>query len=75
MNENRKEDLFNQMVKAGQRTYFINVRESKNKRRYIRITESKLIEKDKFERLSIFVFAEKAREFVGVLGKAAQMVA
>lgn len=62
-----KKELFNQMIKAGQRTYFITVKSASNNKKYVTLTESKLVEKDKFERHNIMVFQEKIGEFVDAL--------
>ena len=36
------DSLFSKTVKAGDRTYFIDVKEAKNKAKYLTIAESKL---------------------------------
>ena len=41
MEEREKEVVFSQAVKAGKRTYFFDVKETKQGERYITITESK----------------------------------
>ena len=66
--------MLNRMIKAGQRTYFVNVKEAKNKEKYVTITESKLIEKDKFEKFRIMVFKNKLGEFIEALHEAVQVV-
>ncbi|MDI6731512.1 MAG: DUF3276 family protein [Candidatus Margulisbacteria bacterium] len=73
--EKKSKDLFNRMVKAGRRTYFISVREAKNNQKYITITESKLVDKDKFDRFSIMVFQDKVSDFVDALEDASEVVA
>lgn len=73
--ENGGQEVFNRMVKAGQRTYFVNVKEAANGKRYLTITESKLVEKDKFEKFRIMVFKEKVAEFVEALQEAKLAVA
>ncbi|MFA5840201.1 MAG: DUF3276 family protein [Candidatus Margulisiibacteriota bacterium] len=73
--EKKSKDLFNRMVKAGRRTYFIAVREAKNSQKYITITESKLVDKDKFDRFSIMVFQDKVSDFVDALEAACEVVA
>ncbi|MFH1577294.1 MAG: DUF3276 family protein [Candidatus Margulisiibacteriota bacterium] len=67
-------ELFNRMVKAGQRTYFVNVKEATNGNKYLTITESKLVEKDKFERFRIMIFQDKLGEFVEAVQEA-QLIA
>lgn len=74
-NGNGKKELFSQMVKAGQRTYFIAVREASNQHKYITLTESKLVEKDKFERHNIMIFQDKINDFVDALHAACEVVA
>jgi hypothetical protein len=74
-NGGKKNELFNQMVKAGQRTYFITVKEASNSRKYVTLTESKLVEKDKFERHNIMVFQDKIGEFVDALQGACAVAA
>ena len=44
MEEREKEEVFSQAVKAGKRTYFFDVKETKQGERYITITESKLLQ-------------------------------
>jgi len=63
-------EFFSRMVKAGQRTYFINVKESVKGNKYITITESKLVEKDKFEKFRVMVFQDKIGEFVDAVQEA-----
>ena len=79
MSENGKgnggKELFNRMVKAGQRTYFVNVKEASNGSKYMTITESKLVEKDKFERFRIMIFQNKLGEFVEAVQEAQQIAA
>ena len=59
--------LFSKSIKAGDRTYFIDVKEAKNKSKYLTIAESKLAKEGekKFTRSSVMVFdnqVEKVRE-------------
>jgi hypothetical protein len=64
------------VVKAGRRTYFIDLRKTKDGRDYLLITESKLInaEKNEHSRSSIFVFADSIKSFVGELTETAKSV-
>ena len=77
MSENGKgnggKELFNRMVKAGRRTYFISVKEAKNNNKYVTVTESKVVDKDKFERFRIMIFQNKMGEFVEALQEAQQV--
>jgi len=74
-NNNFGKELFSKTVKAGQRTYFIGVKESKKGNKYITLTESKLIEKDKFERSRIMLFQDKVAEFIGAVQEASLVAA
>lgn len=54
------------LVKAGSRTYFFDIKEAKNGKKYLVLTESRLIgDKDKNEhhRSTIIIFPEQAKEF------------
>jgi hypothetical protein len=60
-------ELFKRMVRAGRRTYFISVRETENDKKYVTISESRLVDKNKFERFNLLVFSDKLAEFVTAL--------
>ncbi len=72
-NGNGGKEFFNRMIKAGQRTYFVNVKESVKGDKYITITESKRVEKDKFEKFRIMVFQNKVGEFVDAVQEASRV--
>ncbi|MBI5021977.1 MAG: DUF3276 family protein [Ignavibacteriales bacterium] len=60
------ESLFSKTVKAGKTTYFIDVREAKNKNKYISIAESTLAkegEEKKFTRKNIMIFDNQLDKF------------
>ena len=59
MNDDRQ----SRQVKGSGRTYFLDVERTKGGKSYLRITESRKGEGDKFERNSINVFPEDADEF------------
>jgi hypothetical protein len=70
--------LFSKIIKAGDRTYFIDVKEAKNKSKYLTIAESKPSKEGekKFTRSSVMIFdnqATKVRdalvEAIGVMQK------
>jgi hypothetical protein len=71
-NGNGSSEIFNRTVKAGQRTYFIGIKQASNGNKYLTITESKRVEKDKFERFRIMVFQDKMAEFMDALKEAEQ---
>ena len=66
-NGNGSKEIFHRMIKGGRRTYFVSVKESKNSHKYITLTESKLVDKNKFDRFNIMVFPDKLEELVGAL--------
>jgi hypothetical protein len=74
-NGNGGKELFTRMVKAGQRTYFVNVKESAKGNKYVTLTESKRIEKDKFERVRMLIFLDKINELAEALLEAQQVAA
>jgi len=59
------EGLYSKIIKAGERTYFVDVREARNKSRYLAISETKP-SKDggrKFDRSKVIVFPGQVAEF------------
>ncbi len=69
------DSLFSKTVKSGNTTYFFDVREAKNKSRFITIAESKKAagEEKKFTRSSILVFDSSAKRFRDALEEAIQI--
>ena len=65
MNDDRQ----SQQLKAAGRTYFLDIEETKEGKPYLRITESRKGEGDKFERNSVNVFPEDATEFAGAVSE------
>ncbi len=64
----RREDIFSQAVRAGKRTYFFDVKETRNGQQYLTITESKKRfnqEDGKFfyEKHKIFLYNEDFEKF------------
>jgi hypothetical protein len=68
--------LFSKTIKAGDRTYFIDVKEAKNKSKYLTIAESKPSKEGdkKFSRSSVMVFDNQAGKFREALDEAFKMV-
>ena len=56
-------DKISQQLKASGRTYFFDVEHTREGKAYLRITESRKGQDDKFERNSIHVFPEDAVSF------------
>ena len=72
-------DLFSQAVKAGKRTYFFDVKETKTGEKFLVITESKKRfdnEDGKFfyEKHKIFLYPEDFEKFRGTLENALKFV-
>ena len=68
--------LYSKSLKAGARTYFIDVREARNKAKYLTICESKP-SKDgdkKFTRSSIMVFHDQVEQFRDVVSEAVDLL-
>ncbi|MFH1542855.1 MAG: DUF3276 family protein [bacterium] len=74
-NGNGGKKIFSRMVKGGQRTYFINVNESAKGNKYMMLTESKLIEKDKFDYSRVMIFPNKLGEVIEALKEASLVTA
>jgi hypothetical protein len=73
--ENRGQELFSRMIKAGRRTYFISVKAAKNSsQKYITLTESRLNGQNKFDRFRILFFPDKLEELVSALQDAAEVL-
>ena len=72
MEEREKEEVFSQAVKAGMRTYFIDVRVTIQGERYITITESKRKFDNEdgtfsYEKHKIFLYKEDYSKFQNAL--------
>ena len=72
MEEREKVDVFSQAVKAGQRTDFFDVKETKQGERYITITESKRKFDNEdgtfsYEKHKIFLYKEDYSKFQNAL--------
>ncbi len=59
------EGLYSKIIKAGERTYFVDVREARNKSRYLAICETKPSKdgQKKFDRSKVIVFPAQVAEF------------
>ncbi|MGA2624902.1 MAG: DUF3276 family protein [Bacteroidota bacterium] len=68
--------LFSKIIKAGDRTYFIDVKEAKNKSKYLTIAESKKAKEGdkKFSRSSVMVFDNQAEPFREALEEAMKVM-
>lgn len=65
--DGRKGELFSKAVRAGKRTYFFDVKETRNKDQYLTITESKKTVNDdrvSYEKHKIFLYKEDFEKFL-----------
>ena len=72
------DSLFSKTIKAGKTTYFIDVKEAKNKSKYITIAESKPAKdakegEKKFSRSSVMVFEDHVAKLRDALEEALKM--
>ena len=67
------EGLYSKIIKAGDKTYFVDVREARNKSRYLAISETRPSGngEKKFSRSKVVVFGEHLSEFRSALDEAA----
>lgn len=68
--------LFSKTLKAKDRTYFIDVKEAKNKAKYLTIAESKRAKEGekKFTRSSVMIFDNQMEQFRDALQEAMKVV-
>ncbi len=64
--------LFTKMLKAGSTTYFMDVREAKNNKKYLTVTASQPAREgeNKFAKRSVIIFSSVADEFINTLKEA-----
>lgn len=70
------ESLYSKTIRAGKTTYFVDVKEAKNKTKYITITESKKSANDptKFTNKRIVVFNNSAEKIKNAIDEAIQVI-
>jgi hypothetical protein len=68
--------LFSKMLKAGSTTYFMDVKEAKNNKKYLTVTASQPAKdgEKKFAKRSVIVFSSVADEFVSTLKEASSAI-
>lgn len=77
--EREKEEVYSKAVKAGKRTYFMDVKETKSGERYLTITESKRLfdeslNKFIYDKHKIFLYKEDFDNFVDGLQTAIRFI-
>ena len=68
-----QEEIFSQVLRAGRRTYFFDVRETKASDYYLTITESKKFTNDDgtfyFKKHKIYIYKEDFKNFTSMLNE------
>ncbi|MCK6601997.1 MAG: PUR family DNA/RNA-binding protein [Bacteroidetes bacterium] len=62
-----KSELYTQRVRAGKRTYFFDVKSTRQSEHYITITESKRVGETDYEKHKIFIYREDFEKFLDAL--------
>jgi len=75
----RQEDIYSQAIRAGKRTYFLDVKSTKSEELYLTITESKRrfdneLGKFKYEKHKVFLFKEDFEKFTDGLKDVIQFI-
>jgi hypothetical protein len=63
-------ELFSEKVTAGKRTYFFDVKKSREGSKYLKISESRLKKSQEYEHLRLMIFEEHIPAFLEALNKA-----
>jgi len=71
---NTTDVVFSTVIRAGRTTYFVDVREAKNGRKYLSISESRLDEEQRRQRTTLRVFADTIEQFRQAVEDAARAV-
>lgn len=75
---NRNDELYSNAVRAGKRTYFFDVRETRGNDNYLTITESKKVFDDsgdfRYEKHKLFLYKEDFEKFGNALNEAFEVV-
>ena len=77
MEKNRKNEVFSSKVRAGKRTYFFDVKQTRSEDFYLTITESKRKqdgESFSYEKHKIFLYKEDLLKFVDALSNTVQFM-
>jgi hypothetical protein len=71
--EFKQEEIFSKVLRAGRRTYFFDVRETKANDYYLTVTESKKFTNEdgsfSYKKHKIYLYKEDFSEFHGILGE------
>ncbi len=73
-----QEEIFSQVLRAGRRTYFFDVRATKANDYYLTVTESKKFTHDdgsfRYQKHKIYLYKEDFNDFQEMLGKATEFI-
>jgi hypothetical protein len=73
-----QEEIFSQVLRAGRRTYFFDVRATKADDYYLTVTESKKFTHDdgsfRYQKHKIYLYKEDFTDFQQMLGKATEYI-
>ena len=72
--EQKRPELFSTSLAAGSRTYFLDVKESVNGSKYLKITESRRDPEGEFEHSRVMVYEEHIGQFLESLNQAVQFM-
>jgi hypothetical protein len=77
--KDRQEDIYSQAIRAGKRTYFLDVKSTKSEELYLTISESKRrfdneLGKFKYEKHKVFLFKEDFEKFTDGLKDVIQFI-
>jgi hypothetical protein len=74
MSETDAHTMYSTMVRAGKTTYYVDVKEAKNGRKFISISENRVDEGEKKQRSTVRVFGESIEQFRQAINEAAATV-
>jgi hypothetical protein len=74
MNDSAAATMYSTMVRAGKTTYYVDVKEAKNGRKFISISENRIDEGEKKQRSTVRVFGESIEQFRQAINEAAASV-
>lgn len=67
-NNYRNTNLFTKKIRAGKRTYFFDVKQTRSSNDYyVVITESRRVSDEKYEKHKVFIYKEDFRKFLDAL--------
>jgi hypothetical protein len=74
MNDSTAATMYSTMVRAGKTTYYVDVKEAKNGRKFISISENRIDDEEKKQRSTVRVFGESIEQFRQAINEAAASV-